>query len=160
MVTILRLILSFRFSNRIHSRIFVSFPGVPESPTDLLTFIRQMQDCNHRFSDSTAPMLVHCSAGVGRTGTYITISSLLPLLSLLKRNPNLQSTLSTNVPHPLGQDYPANETINGAPIDFVGLTVDRIRDQRTTMVQTREQLEFIFEALRYAWVEMDSNDEN
>ncbi|GAA5961034.1 hypothetical protein JCM3765_006509 [Sporobolomyces pararoseus] len=135
--------------------------GVPESPSDLLTFVKQMQNRNKELSDvaqSPAPILVHCSAGVGRTGTYITIASLLPLLSLLKRQPNWQSTLSTKGPHPLGEDYPASEMIKGAPIDFVGLTVDRIRDQRTTMVQTKEQLEFIYEALRYAWVEMDKRE--
>ncbi|GAA5898547.1 protein tyrosine phosphatase family protein [Sporobolomyces salmoneus] len=134
--------------------------GVPESPEHLLSFINRMNQLNTFLSPSNdsvlPPILLHCSAGVGRTGTYLTISSLLPLLSLLRTQPTLSSSLPTTTgrkePHPLKEDY--GETIQGE-LDLVGMTVDRIRDQRTTMVQTKEQLRFVYEALRTAWTQGD-----
>lgn len=44
--------------------------GVPEHPTSLLQFVRRVMTAN---ADSEPPILVHCSAGVGRTGTFITL---------------------------------------------------------------------------------------
>ncbi|KAL4236563.1 hypothetical protein ACF0H5_004948 [Mactra antiquata] len=48
--------------------------GAPTYPTTLLNFRRKVQQYN---SDSTAPILIHCSAGIGRSGTYIAVDYLL-----------------------------------------------------------------------------------
>ena len=49
--------------------------GVPEYATSLLGFLKRVRK-SHPYS-SLATMLVHCSAGVGRTGTFITLDVML-----------------------------------------------------------------------------------
>ncbi|XP_046560348.1 receptor-type tyrosine-protein phosphatase kappa-like [Haliotis rubra] len=48
--------------------------GAPTYPTTLLAFRRKVQMYN---PESSAPILCHCSAGIGRTGTYIALDYLL-----------------------------------------------------------------------------------
>ena len=56
--------------------LFTSWPdhGVPEYATALIGFIRRVRA---RFNPEKAPLLVHCSAGVGRTGTFIVLDTML-----------------------------------------------------------------------------------
>ncbi|KAM6415404.1 receptor-type tyrosine-protein phosphatase C [Rhynochetos jubatus] len=55
---------------------FTSWPdhGVPEDPHLLLKLRRRVNALSNFFS---GPVVVHCSAGVGRTGTYIGIDAML-----------------------------------------------------------------------------------
>nr|XP_028567623.1 receptor-type tyrosine-protein phosphatase delta isoform X38 [Podarcis muralis] len=55
---------------------FTAWPdhGVPEHPTPFLAFLRRVKTCN---PPDAGPMLVHCSAGVGRTGCFIVIDAML-----------------------------------------------------------------------------------
>ncbi|XP_077440770.1 receptor-type tyrosine-protein phosphatase C isoform X2 [Vanacampus margaritifer] len=58
---------------------FVSWPdhGVPEEPHLLLKLRRRVNSFKNVFS---GPIVVHCSAGVGRTGTYIGIDAMMECL--------------------------------------------------------------------------------
>ncbi|XP_041917744.1 receptor-type tyrosine-protein phosphatase S-like isoform X6 [Alosa sapidissima] len=55
---------------------FTAWPdhGVPEYPTPFLAFLRRVKACN---PPDAGPVVVHCSAGVGRTGCFIVIDAML-----------------------------------------------------------------------------------
>ena len=55
---------------------FTAWPdhGVPRTPTPFLMFLRRVKSMN---PSDAGPLLIHCSAGVGRTGCYIVIDSML-----------------------------------------------------------------------------------
>ncbi|CAF0988795.1 unnamed protein product [Rotaria sordida] len=65
------------------------------------------------------PIVVHCSAGVGRTGTYLTVDTIVRLL-----------------------DRPDNELMT-YELDVMGI-VYQLRHQRVKMVQTKEQYLLIY----------------
>ncbi|KAG9231440.1 protein-tyrosine phosphatase-like protein [Amylocarpus encephaloides] len=78
------------------------------------------------------PRLVHCSAGVGRTGTFVALEFLVSEL-------HGGSWEGWEKEH-AGQD-PVFEAVN------------QLREQRRTMVQAYEQYAFIYEVLRKLWEE-------
>ena len=82
---------------------------------------RKSEDIQNDVSDSPiGPMIVHCSAGIGRTGTYIVIDI---LIGVIKHH---------------GLNW---------PID-VAKAVRMVREQRSQMVQNENQYNFIYEAVR------------
>lgn len=80
-------------------------------------------------STGDGPRIIHCSAGVGRSGTFITLDHLLCELEddALKESPD--------------------------DTDVVFNTVNALREQRMTMVQSESQLHFIYQVLRQKWDE-------
>ncbi|EDQ88679.1 uncharacterized protein MONBRDRAFT_25873 [Monosiga brevicollis MX1] len=103
--------------------------GVPSEPSDLLYF---RQAIRAAFPNPTSPMLVHCSAGVGRSGTFIAIDHMLQLI--------------------------LDEARAASDVPDVRDVVHGMRDRRNFMVQTEEQYIFIYFALEMALTAMQATD--
>jgi len=141
--------------------LYASWPdhGVPkpEDQTSLLSFIRLVDVINRDTSschiplsssdeevDPDPPIMVGCSAGIGRTGSFIALSSLMREYGFLQ--PALRPTLPSVLPSsPLG---PLPDQLQG---DKVSQEVDSLREQRPGMVQRPEQVVLIYEALAEAF---------
>lgn len=94
--------------------------GVPQDPGCVLDFLH---DINSKQSSipQAGPIIVHCSAGIGRTGTFIVIDMILTQLRIL------------------GLD---------CEID-IQKTIQMVRSQRSGMVQTEAQYEFVYTAVQH-----------
>lgn len=62
---------------------FTSWPdhGVPQYATAMLSMLRRVRAHYGHNCAEEGPMVVHCSAGVGRTGTFIVIDTMLQRLA-------------------------------------------------------------------------------
>lgn len=60
---------------------FLTWPdhGVPENAMSVIKFIRCVRKLHPTHQQK--PLLVHCSAGVGRTGTFIMLDSMLQTMA-------------------------------------------------------------------------------
>ncbi|XP_046885181.1 receptor-type tyrosine-protein phosphatase epsilon-like [Hypomesus transpacificus] len=63
---------------------FTSWPdfGVPFSPIGMLKFLKKVKTVNPSYA---GPVVVHCSAGVGRTGTFIVIDAMIDMMHIEQR---------------------------------------------------------------------------
>ncbi|XP_018577630.1 tyrosine-protein phosphatase corkscrew isoform X2 [Anoplophora glabripennis] len=100
--------------------------GVPSDPGCVLNFLHEVnkrQECIQQETPLQPPgaILVHCSAGIGRTGTFIVIDM---ILDQLKKN---------------GLD---------CEID-IQRTIQMVRSQRSGMVQTEAQYKFVYLAVQH-----------
>lgn len=95
---------------------FLSWPdsGVPASTKALLEFRRKV---NKSYRGRSCPIVVHCSDGAGRTGTYCLIDMVLSRMA------------------------------KGAKEIDIAATLEHLRDQRARMVATRQQFEFVLTAV-------------
>ncbi|KAJ8016836.1 hypothetical protein DPEC_G00011490 [Dallia pectoralis] len=57
--------------------------GVPESPASFLNFLFQVRESGC-LSSAHGPVVVHCSAGIGRSGTFCLVDTCLLLMSMRK----------------------------------------------------------------------------
>ncbi|XP_030265636.1 receptor-type tyrosine-protein phosphatase-like N isoform X3 [Sparus aurata] len=95
---------------------FLSWPaqGIPTSTRPLLDFRRKVNKC---YRGRSCPIIVHCSDGTGRTGTYILIDMVL------------------------------NRMAKGVKEIDIAATLEHVRDQRPGMVRTKDQFEFALTAV-------------
>lgn len=114
--------------------------GVPTAP-DMDSFFRLMQ-LSRQHSAPAGTRIVHCSAGVGRTGTFICLEHLMRELDL----GGLDAA-----PGP-GPDSPSATHPSRRSADPVFDTVESLRQQRRGMVQGELQYEFIYHTLRKLWL--------
>jgi len=95
---------------------FLSWPdgNIPTTTKAILEFRRKV---NKSYRGRSCPMIIHCSDGVGRSGTYVLIDMVL------------------------------NRMMKGSKEIDIAATLEHIRDQRAGMVQTRSQFEFCLMAV-------------
>ncbi|XP_034095320.1 receptor-type tyrosine-protein phosphatase-like N [Gymnodraco acuticeps] len=95
---------------------FLSWPaqGIPPATRPLLDFRRKVNKC---YRGRSCPIIVHCSDGIGRTGTYILIDMVL------------------------------NRMAKGVKEIDIAATLEHVRDQRSGMVRTKDQFEFALTAV-------------
>ncbi|AWO96395.1 Protein-tyrosine-phosphatase isoform 2 [Scophthalmus maximus] len=99
---------------------YLSWPdhGVPQEPGGVLSFLTQVNSKQDEFPNA-GPIIIHCSAGIGRTGTILVIDMII-------------YTIDT-----LGLD---------CDID-IPKYIQMVREQRSGMVQTETQYKFIYLAV-------------
>ncbi|CAO3668436.1 unnamed protein product [Rhizopus stolonifer] len=92
--------------------------GVPDSPIGLLQLIYLANE-----SYGQGPLVVHCSAGCGRTGTFCVVDTVIQRL------------------------WQERDVYTCSTVDKVKETVSRLREQRMSTVQTHRQYVFCYEAI-------------
>ncbi|KAF6025251.1 csw [Bugula neritina] len=107
---------------RIYQFQFRSWPdhGVPKDPGCVLDFLRKINEKQNNIKDA-GPIVVHCSAGIGRTGTFIVIDIILTQLQ-----------------------------VYGLDCDIdIQRAILNVRSQRSGMVQTEAQYKFVYLAIQH-----------
>mmetsp|Transcript_20375 Transcript_20375/g.52916 ORF Transcript_20375/g.52916 Transcript_20375/m.52916 type:complete len:822 (-) Transcript_20375:18-2483(-) len=103
---------------------FTGWPdhGVPERPCDAIKFVQEIMRIERAVgAASRAPLVVHCSAGVGRTGVFAVLHAIMTYL------PTYAAAADTPM------------------LDIMGM-VRHLRKSRRYMVQTIDQFRFCFAA--------------
>ncbi|KAF2827542.1 hypothetical protein CC86DRAFT_212794 [Ophiobolus disseminans] len=118
-------------SRKIWHLLFAGWPdfSVPEG-ADRAALLKLVDISREKNGDNTTnPRIVHCSAGIGRSGTFIALDWLMQELE--------EGALDSM-------------TDNHDPILTV---IEQLRDQRYGMVQSKQQFLFIYDAVRERWRE-------
>ena len=109
--------------------LFLGWPdfGVPENE-DSASLLELIKLSRIKNDTPDNPRIIHCSAGVGRSGTFIALEHLLAELA----HGGISEVKDSD--------------------DIIHDTVDELRKQRMTMVQSHDQYQFLYDLLRDEYV--------
>ncbi|KIK71436.1 hypothetical protein GYMLUDRAFT_148439 [Collybiopsis luxurians FD-317 M1] len=115
-------------------------------------------DSNDSSDDSDdPPIIVGCSAGIGRTGSFIAMNSLLRhagfLLPPADRHGASKSTSTASKPTSTDDSGPLPPLPQHLANDLIAQEIDSLREQRPGMVQRPEQAVLVYEMMVGAYVE-------
>lgn len=141
---------------------YTSWPdfGTPQHPSHVLSLVEHTEAVSRSLtasesSPSRRPVLVHCSAGCGRTGTFCTVDSVIEMMKRqrIHQKRQIQDDSSdvdgggTNMDmRSLGIED-EGEWVNRDDEDLVYKAVSEFRDQRISMVQCLQQYVLCYEAV-------------
>ena len=141
--------------------------GVPDL-ADLDSFFTLMALSREKNAGPHNPRIVHCSAGVGRSGTFIALEHLMRELdagvlenwdercaaaagasgeSSSSTTPSASRTSQEEIMSP------TSSTKGGEDNDLIFQVVNQLREQRKTMVQAEPQYLFIYQVMRKLWLD-------
>ncbi|CCU82417.1 tyrosine-protein phosphatase non-receptor type 12/receptor-type tyrosine-protein phosphatase beta [Blumeria hordei DH14] len=152
--------------------------GAPASPSQLLKIVELSNNIKRQAiypyqntkmdepeGDLDSPMLVHCSAGCGRTGAFCTIDTVIDMLKRERKECYAEVPLgrssSMNISHRLDADQKNKCSIPGGSckwkgdLDLIEKTVEDFRGQRLSMVQSLRQYVLCYEAV-LEWIMQQS----
>ncbi|KAL8376751.1 hypothetical protein RB595_007734 [Gaeumannomyces hyphopodioides] len=126
----------------VHHFLYKKWPdfGVP-ALEDLNSFFTLMRLSREKNADPENPRIVHCSAGVGRSGTFIALEHLMRELDL--------GVLEDWDDQEEERAYTGDGGAGDG--DLIFHTVNQLREQRRNMVQAEGQFLFIYQVLRKLW---------
>ncbi|KAL4877260.1 protein-tyrosine phosphatase-like protein [Aspergillus karnatakaensis] len=125
--------------------------GTTSQPNHLLNLIEQCDKirtttANAAPGNPKRPVIVHCSAGCGRTGTFCTVDSVLDVLKRQRAQPRGQHE---------GRSF--DQLLGGGQLDLVTKTVSEFRTQRPSVVQNLSQFVLCYESV-LEWASAQSPD--
>lgn len=100
--------------------------GIPSSPQDFLRFLKMVRDSG-AMSKDVGPVIVHCSAGIGRSGTFCLVDCCLTMLEAQKMNND--------------NDEEPTEPVSVSDV------LSELRTYRMGLIQTPDQLYFSYRAI-------------
>jgi len=134
--------------------------GAPAHPAHLLGLIEQCDAVVRQVNGGQPsrpdppngrPVLVHCSAGCGRTGTFCTVDSVIDMLKRQRQARNARQGITAD---PDGQGIPSFDNpnrdgswVNRDDYDLIEKTVEDFRVQRLSMVQSLRQFVLCYESI-------------
>ncbi|KAL4869324.1 hypothetical protein BDV12DRAFT_167922 [Aspergillus spectabilis] len=115
--------------------------GTTSQPNHLLNLIEQCDKVRTATASAapgnpSRPVVVHCSAGCGRTGTFCTVDSVLDVLKRQRAQPHNQHE---------GRSF--DQLLGGGQLDLVMKTVSEFRTQRPSVVQNLSQFVLCYESV-------------
>lgn len=143
--------------------------GAPAHPAHLLGLVEQCDAVVRATTNTHAgepdykrPILVHCSAGCGRTGTFCTVDSVIDMLKQQRKARDVQQgrrmDIDKSPTKPDSGDFFASRPSTGNDVmdedwirrddqDLVEKTVEDFRHQRISMVQSLRQYVLCYESV-------------